>query len=318
MGLSSNRLPQLDGGLFLTDGGIETTLIFHEGLDLPYFAAFHLMKTQEGRAALARYFERYVTIARTDGMGFIFESPTWRASSDWGEKLGYSPSDMAAVNRDSIALMRELQAKHRAPQLPMVASGCVGPRGDGYDPGQVMSAGEAESYHAHQIGAFAEANADMVTAITMTNANEAIGVTRAAMKAGMPVAIAFTTETDGRLPTGQTLSDAIAEVDDATSAGPAYYMINCAHPEHFESALPAGESWTKRIRGLRCNASRCSHQELNDAPDLDPGDPVELGLQYRDLLQRHPQINVLGGCCGTDHRHIECISRACRTAVAAE
>src|SRR5690606_28706777 len=191
MNLSPNALPQLDGGLFLTDGGIETTLIFHEGLDLPYFAAFHLMKTQEGRAALARYFERYVTIARTDGMGFIFESPTWRASSDWGEKLGYSPSDMAAVNRDSIALMRKLQAKHRAPQLPMVVSGCVGPRGDGYDPGQVMSAKEAESYHAHQISAFAEAKADMVTAITMTNANEAIGITRAAMKAGMPVAISF-------------------------------------------------------------------------------------------------------------------------------
>lgn len=318
MNLSPNALPQLDGGLFLTDGGIETTLIFHEGLELPYFAAFHLMKTQDGRAALVRYFERYVDIAHADGLGFILESPTWRASSDWGDKLGYSQSDMAAVNRDSIALMRELRAKHRAARMPMVVSGCVGPRGDGYDPGQVMSAAEAESYHAHQIGAFAEAQADMVTAITMTNANEAIGITRAAVKAGMPVAIAFTTETDGRLPTGQTLATAIAEVDDATASGPAYYMVNCAHPTHFGEALPTGESWTKRVRGLRCNASKRSHQELNDAPDLDPGDPVELGIQYRDLLQRHPQINVLGGCCGTDHRHIACISRACRTAIAAE
>lgn len=317
MGMSGTRLPQLDGGLFLSDGGIETTLIFHEGLDLPYFAAFHLMKTPDGRASLARYFERYVAIARADGMGFIFESPTWRASSDWGDKLGYSRDQMAAVNRDSITLMRELRAKHHVADLPMVVSGCVGPRGDGYEPGQVMSAGEAEDYHTHQIGAFAEAQADMITAITMTNANEAIGITQAAMKAGMPVAISFTTETDGRLPTGQTLSDAIAEVDAATAAGPVYYMINCAHPSHFAEALPAGENWTKRVRGLRCNASRCSHQELNDAPELDPGDPVELGLQYRDLLQRHPQINVLGGCCGTDHRHLECISRACRTAAAA-
>ena len=313
----SNRLPQLGGGLFLTDGGIETTLIFHEGIDLPYFAAFHLMKSPEGRAALVRYFEQYVAIARADGTGYIFESPTWRASSDWGTLLGYSRDDIAAVNRDAIALMRELQEKHGAPGFPMVVSGCVGRRGDGYDPGQVMSPGEAEDYHAHQIGAFAEAKADMVTAITMTNSNEAIGITRAAMKAGMPVAISFTTETDGRLPTGQSLADAIAEVDEATGAGPVYYMINCAHPNHFSSALPAGESWTTRVRGLRCNASKRSHQELNDSPDLDAGDPVELGDQYRELLQLHPQINVLGGCCGTDHRHIACISKACRSAMAA-
>jgi len=313
----SNRLPQLGGGLFLTDGGIETTLIFHEGIDLPYFAAFHLMKSPEGRAALVRYFEQYVAIARADGTGYIFESPTWRASSDWGTLLGYSRDDIAAVNRDAIALMRELQEKHGAPGFPMVVSGCVGRRGDGYDPGQVMSPGEAEDYHAHQIGAFAEAKADMVTAITMTNSNEAVGITRAAMKAGMPVAISFTTETDGRLPTGQSLADAIAEVDEATGAGPVYYMINCAHPNHFSSALPAGESWTTRVRGLRCNASKRSHQELNDSPDLDAGDPVELGDQYRELLQLHPQINVLGGCCGTDHRHIACISKACRSAMAA-
>ena len=313
----SNRLPQLGGGLFLTDGGIERTLIFHEGIDLPYFAAFHLMKSPEGRAALVRYFEQYVAIARADGTGYIFESPTWRASSDWGTLLGYSRDDIAAVNRDAIALMRELQEKHGAPGFPMVVSGCVGRRGDGYDPGQVMSPGEAEDYHAHQIGAFAEAKADMVTAITMTNSNEAVGITRAAMKAGMPVAISFTTETDGRLPTGQSLADAIAEVDEATRAGPAYYMINCAHPNHFSSALPAGESWTTRVRGLRCNASKRSHQELNDSPDLDAGDPVELGDQYRELLQLHPQINVLGGCCGTDHRHIACISKACRSAMAA-
>jgi S-methylmethionine-dependent homocysteine/selenocysteine methylase len=177
-----------------------------------------------------------------------------------------------------------------------------------------MSAREAEAYHAHQIGAFAEAHADMAAAITMTNANEAIGIARAAAQAGLPVAISFTLETDGKLPTGQALSEAIVEVDEATAHHPVYYMINCAHPTHFAEVLPAGEAWTKRIRGLRANASRRSHQELNDAPDLDDGDPIELGGQYRDLLRRHPHINVLGGCCGTDHRHIESISLACRTA----
>ncbi|MBX6369733.1 MAG: homocysteine S-methyltransferase family protein [Rhodospirillales bacterium] len=308
----TKKLPQLSGGMFLTDGGIETTLIFHEGLELPHFAAFHLLRDKAGRDALVRYYERYIEIAKRDGVGFILESPTWRASSDWGEKLGYTRDDIAAVNRDAIALMFELRDRYRF-GAPMVVSGCVGPRGDGYDPGQAMTAGEAEAYHAHQIGAFAEADADMVTAITMTNANEAVGVARAATKAGMPVAISFTVETDGRLPTGQTLADAIAEVDGATAKAPAYYMINCAHPTHFEATMSAAEDWTRRVRGIRANASRRSHQELNDAPDLDDGDPIELGGQYRDLLRRHPQINVLGGCCGTDHRHIDCISLACRT-----
>jgi S-methylmethionine-dependent homocysteine/selenocysteine methylase len=163
-----------------------------------------------------------------------------------------------------------------------------------------------------QIGALAGAGADMVAAITMTNTNEAVGLTRAAVAAGMPVAISFTLETDGRLPTGQSLAEAIAEVDEATGGAPAYYMINCAHPTHFDAALAGGGAWLGRIRGA--NASRRSHVELNEAPDLDAGDPVELGGEYRALVRRLPHINVLGGCCGTDHRHIEQICAACKAA----
>ena len=314
MSKMSPLLPQFGDHLFLTDGGIETTLIFHEGVDLPYFAAFHLLRQPAGREMLLRYYERYIAIAKADGLGFILESPTWRASCDWGEKLGYTRDDIAEVNRRSIALMQELKARHASPALPMVISGCVGPRGDGYDPGQVMSAEGAETYHDHQIRAFAEAGADMVTAITMTNAPEAIGVTRSAAKAGLPVAISFTLETDGQLPTGQSLAEAIDEVDSANQKRPAYYMINCAHPTHFENILKQGEKWTRRIRGIRANASRLSHQELNEASDLDPGNPIELAGQYRDLRRIHPQLTVLGGCCGTDHRHLESISLACRIA----
>lgn len=308
------RLPQLDGGLFLTDGGIETTLIFHDGFELPYFAAFDLLRGDFGRTALRRYYERYITIARREGVGFILESPTWRASADWGDKLGYSAAALARANRESIALMHELRATYATGRTPMVVSGCVGPRGDGYDPGQVMSAKEAELYHAAQVRAFAESGADMVTAITMTNSAEAIGIVRAAQQADLPSAISFTVETDGRLPTGQGLAAAIAEVDAATDQGPAYYMINCAHPTHFAGMLIQGFAWMGRVRGLRANASRRSHQELNDSPDLDDGDPVELGRQYRELCRRHPQLTVLGGCCGTDHRHLEQIGASCRMA----
>jgi S-methylmethionine-dependent homocysteine/selenocysteine methylase len=308
-----HQLPQDTGRLFLTDGGMETNLIFQDGLALPHFAAFHLMRDAHGRQALIRYYERYIAIAKADGLGFILESPTWRASPDWAGKLGYDESDTIAANQASIRLLHDLRARHEAAETPMVVSGCIGPRGDGYDPGQRMSVDEAAAYHRLQIEAFAEAAADMVTARTMTNANEAAGIAQAARQAAMPVAISFTVEVDGWLPTGQTLADAIEEVDAVTDGAPAYYMIDCAHPMHFGDTLDG--PWVRRIRGLRANASQRSHQELNESPDLDAGNPLELGRQYRELVRRHPQINVLGGCCGTDQRHIECIALACRDVV---
>jgi homocysteine S-methyltransferase len=305
------HLPQLDGGLFLTDGGMETTLIFHEKIDLPCFAAFDLLKDQRGVDILLGYYARHAAIARESGAGFILDSATWRANPDWAEKLGYSPRELDVANARAINMLFDLRAAHETATSPMVISGCVGPRGDGYDPGRMMSADEAEAYHAPQVRTFAASEADMVTAMTMTYAEEAIGICRAAHRAGMPVALAFTVETDGRLPTGQTLESAIQMVDEATGRGPAYYMINCAHPTHFADVLASDAGWTDRLRGIRANASRCSHAELDQAPELDDGDPVEFGRQYRDLRRRFGQLTVLGGCCGTDHRHIEQISRWC-------
>ena len=308
-----HQLPQSNGSLFLTDGGIETTLIFHDGIDLPYFAAFDLFKTREGTESLRRYFSRYAEIARQNGTGFIFESATWRASPDWAEKLGYSPADLAEANHRSIDLLVGLRDAFESHSSPMVISGCVGPRGDGYDPGDVMTPDEAHAYHAVQIDTFATTMADQVTAITMTNVDEAIGLTRAAQKAGMPVVISFTVETDGNLPTGQSLRDAIGQVDAETGQGPAYFMINCAHPTHFDSVLESA-SWMERVRGLRTNASKCSHAELDEAEELDDGNPAELGAECASIRARFPSINVLGGCCGTDHRHIEQICGAVRQA----
>jgi S-methylmethionine-dependent homocysteine/selenocysteine methylase len=308
-----NSLPQLSGGVFLTDGGIETTLIFHEGLDLPCFAAFHLLKDAAGEAALGKYFRTYAELANRYGVGCVLESATWRASPDWGAKLGYSREALAEANRKAIALLQEIRREHERDGAPMVISGCIGPRGDGYNPKTFMTETEAERYHALQAATFRDADADMVTATTMTYAEEAIGIVRAARGAGMPVAVSFTVETDGRLPSGHTLREAVERVDAATDRVPAYYMINCAHPTHFAGMLTAGESWTSRIRGLRANASAKSHAELDEAKELDSGDPVEFGRQYRELWSRLPNVNVLGGCCGTDHRHIE---EACRLRVA--
>lgn len=306
-----DRLPQLGGGLFLTDGGIETTLIFHEGLELPDFAAFHLLKTVEGEDALRHYFQSYAGLARRFGTGLILESATWRASADWGARLGYSSAELAEANCKAIHLIEEVQRLYETERTPVVVSGCLGPRGDGYVPSMIMSVEEAADYHREQIGVFADSAADMVCAITMNYAEEAIGIARAAQRAQMPVAISFTVETEGNLPTGQSMKAAIEQVDEATSGYPSYYMINCAHPTHFEHVLVGGGSWRDRIRGVRANASRMSHAELNDSIDLDVGDPVEFGRQYAGLRARLPQLNVMGGCCGTDHRHVEQIAEAC-------
>jgi S-methylmethionine-dependent homocysteine/selenocysteine methylase len=306
-----NALPQLGGALFLTDGGIETTLIFNEGLELPDFAAFDLLRRPGGRQALRKYFRTYAELAQRFAAGLVLESATWRANPDWGARQGYGRQELAEANRAAIELLEDIRAE--LPRgMAAVISGCLGPRGDGYNPGQVMSAAEARDYHQEQIETFSDTAADMVTAITMNYVEEGTGIALAARRAEMPVAISFTVETDGRLPTGQPLDAAIGEVDAATGGYPAYYMLNCAHPVHFESALAAGGPWTRRIRGLRANASRRSHAELNESPDLDSGNPVELGLQYAMLKKRAlPVMNVLGGCCGTDQRHVEQIARAC-------
>ena len=297
--------------MFLTDGGIETTLIFHDRLDLPYFAAFHLLRTPEGTDALRRYFRSYAALAVRYGTGLVLESATWRASADWASRLGYSSDELSDANRTAVSLLEDIRRESETDLTPVVISGCVGPRGDGYVPDQAMSDGDAEQYHRAQIDTFAGSSADMVCAITMNYAAEAAGIARAARQAAMPVAISFTVETDGRLPTGQTLADAIAVVDASTDSYPSYYMINCAHPTHFARVLDAGESWTKRIHGLRANASRMSHAELNEAPTLDEGVPEELGREYAVLIGRLGWVNVLGGCCGTDHRHVDEIARAC-------
>lgn len=304
------NLPQLSGALFLTDGGMETTLIFLDGLDLPCFASFDLLKDEAGREHVRGYYARYAAMAHGAGLGFVLESPTWRANRDWGAKLGYDPAGLDRANRTAIELMADVRAKFETPSSPMVISGNLGPRGDGYNPTSLMSAAEAEEYHLAQIATFAGTEADLVSAVTLNYVDEAIGVVRAAQRAGMPVVISFTTETDGRLPTGDSLRQAIEATDAATGSGPAYYMINCAHPTHFQDALEQGEAWTARIRGLRANASKRSHAELDSAPDLDAGNPVELAREYQDIVARFGHFNVLGGCCGTDHRHVAEICRS--------
>jgi S-methylmethionine-dependent homocysteine/selenocysteine methylase len=309
--MTTISLPQLAGDrVFLTDGGLETTLIFHRGLDLPLFAAFPLLDDADGRATLRDYFGPYLATAREQGAGFLLDTVTWRANPDWGAQLGYDAAAMDRVNREAVAFARELREEAGSAPEPILVSGVIGPRGDGYQADAQMSAAEAESYHAAQARSFAAAGADLVAAITMTYADEAIGIARAATSAGIPVAISFTVETDGRLPSGQALGEAIEQVDAETLAAPAYYMVNCAHPSHFTGVLADGGTWRDRIAGVRANASPKSHAELDEASELDAGDPAELAADYAALRSQLRNVTVLGGCCGTDERHVAAVGAA--------
>jgi S-methylmethionine-dependent homocysteine/selenocysteine methylase len=305
-------LPQLSSPtVLLSDSGMETDLIFHEGFDLPLFASFTMLDDAAGTDALRNYYRRHIQVARDAHVGFVLEAATWRASIVWARQLGLDETAVADVNRRAIDLMVKLRDEAGEMDGPMVISGLIGPRDDAYNPEELMSAEGAEGYHAAQIETLAGTQADLVTALTLTHAAEAVGIARGARRARMPVVISFTVETDGTLPDGSSLRDAIGAVEDNTESYPAYYGINCAHPSHFLGVLEAGEEWTSRIKMIRANASRCSHAELDEAETLDEGDPEELGRDYAEIRHRFPQINVLGGCCGTDVRHVRSIARAC-------
>ena len=303
---SKTILPHESGSLFVTDGGLETTLVFLEGFELPCFAAFDLLKNDRGYDALKNYYTRYLKIAKDLQTGFILESPTWRANPDWIEKIGYAPAAIAAVNKKAIQLILELKNEFAKDIDNIIISGCIGPRGDGYKVEDKMTVEEAQNYHAAQIGIFSHEPIDMITAVTMNYAEEAAGIVRAANEVNFPAVISFTVETNGKLPTGMSLKEAIEQVDESVKTPPIYFMINCAHPTHFIKELEDGqnEAWTKRIKGIRANASCKSHAALDEATTLDRGNPQELGEEHKRLQQTFNHLNVFGGCCGTDEEHV--------------
>jgi homocysteine S-methyltransferase len=307
-GMAASSLPQLTGDtVYLSDGGLETTLVFREGVDLPDFAAFPLLDSLDGQSRMAQYFTPYFDLAERMGTGFVLDTPTWRANPDWGTRLGYDETALAEVNRRAVGYIAELAGTRRS--LPTVLNGVVGPRGDGYVVSDLMTADEATEYHALQARAFAAGGAQMLSALTMTHAAEAIGVVRAATAVEIPVVVSFTVETDGRLPSGQGLAEAVAEVDEATDGAAAYFMVNCAHPTHFLSVLEGDGAWLERVKGVRANSSTKSHAELDEATELDRGDIPGLARDYGELRRVLPDLRVAGGCCGTDETHIAAIAK---------
>jgi homocysteine S-methyltransferase len=305
-----NRLKTLMDRTIVTDAGLETWLIFQQGIDLPHFAAFDLLKDEAGIAVLRHWYLRFAAIAAQGGHALLLESPTWRANADWGWRLGYDRDALADANRTAIGLLLEIRNEVERPGLPVIVCGNIGPRGDGYVAAGRMSAAEAEAYHREQIATFAATDADLVSAFTINYVDEGIGIARAARAEGVPVVLSFTLETDGALPSGETLQQAIERTDDATRGYPLHYMINCAHPTHFDTVLRDDGGWRSRIAGLRANASCKSHAELEASTELDAGDPADLADRYLGLRDTLPALRVIGGCCGTDDRHVAAMVRA--------
>jgi homocysteine S-methyltransferase len=304
---STGTVPQLGGSIFLTDGGCETDLIFNHGVELPEFASFVLHDDPESEQLVRNYFSDYLGIGAEFGLGLVLETLTWRASREWGTMLGYDPVRLADVNRRAADFLFALRD---ASDCQVVVSGCIGPRGDAYFDLGSMDAEEAERYHHEQIAVLADHGVDLISGFTITNVAEAIGIARASAACNKPSMISFTVETDGLLPDQTTVGDAIRAVDAACDVAPAYYMINCAHPDHMAKTFKVADAALDRIGGLRANASRKSHAELDESTELDDGDPTEFGPSMVVANHYHPNINVLGGCCGTDHRHIRAIAEA--------
>jgi len=298
-------LPQLTESTFLTDGGLETTLIFNQGIDLPHFAAFDLLKNEEGKRILNEYYLDYIDISKQTCKGFILEAPTWRANPDWAMKLGYSLESLDQINRTAIQELEKIRNNHENKDFRISISGCIGPRGDGYSPENQMNIKMAEEYHSFQIKILADTNADLVTAMTLNYNDEAIGIVNAAKKNNIPVVISYTVETDGKLPSGESLGEAITSLDKITNGYVSYFMINCAHPHHFSGVLQPNSNWTRRIKGIRANASIKSHAELDESETLDEGNKEELAKGYQNLKSLLPNLTIIGGCCGTDHTHME-------------
>ena len=297
-------LPQLTMSTFMTDGGLETDLIFNHGIELPEFAAFDLLKDEDGRQTLRKYFQDYLDISKKQCSGFVLEAPTYRANPDWALKIGYSLESLDEAVRTAVQELEQLREEYETKDFKIAISVCIGPRGDGYSPDNKMSIEKAEEYHSYQIKRVADTHADLVSALTMNYNEEAIGIVKAAKKYGIPVVISYTVETDGKLPSGQSLEAAIKSLDSLTDNYVSYYMINCAHPDHFSDVLNPDSTWAKRIKGLRANASTKSHAELDESEILDAGDKDDLALKYQELKSLLPNLSIIGGCCGTDHTHL--------------
>lgn len=294
----SLNFPMKPEEIWMSWTGMETDLIFNKGYELPEFAAFPMIDNPDGRERLEGYYEELIKIGRDTNVGIILNTPTWMANPDRAIGVGYGADDLPRVTHDAVALARGVAQKHD--DVATLVSVQIGPQGDGYKPG-IAAIDASAAYHAPQIMAAKTSDADLVSAYTLGSTGEAIGISIAANRIGVPALISYTVETDGKLADGTSLAEAVLALSE--QAKPAAIMVNCAHPDHISNGLDGG-AWEAKLSGIIANASRQSHAELDECEVLDDGDPEELSLQLAELKKAHSGLTVFGGCCGTDLRHL--------------
>jgi homocysteine S-methyltransferase len=306
--MSFSLPPQSDDLIYLTEGGFETELMYLHGFELPCFAAFHLLDSTKGYQAVRDLYARVCDVAAAESTGLLLGWLNYRASPDWGAKLGLSPEALRAATLRSIAMLADLR-KSYAGQVPHFAiSDAIGPRGDAYGTGGAITEAEAEDYHSVQLETLKHSDVDVIWAATQNNVPEVIGMARAARALGLEIAVAWSLNAESRLSSGPTLAEAITRTDAAVPGVVAWHSLTCSHPLEFTPALTPGP-WTDRLRCIRPNAAAMDKIALCKLGHLEDGDPVELGRQMGDVARRYPAMDIWGGCCGTDHRHLSEIVR---------
>ncbi|PMG07031.1 homocysteine methyltransferase [Vibrio breoganii] len=289
--------------------GIDTELLFTHNQPLPGYASYPLLAKSSTRAIIEKMYIDLIALAKRYQTAVILDAMTWIASSQRGAMIGLNEHQLRDFNLDAIDLMA--QVRDRCGDLPTLLSAQIGPREDGYQANNQMSANESLGYHSTQIDTYKLTKADFITASTLSYPEEAAGIVLAAKSANIPVVVSFTVELDGNLPNGESLEDAIAKVDGLTKRYASYFMINCAHPSHFSHSFTQ-QPWEQRIKGIVVNASKCSHAELDRCETLDSGDPFTLGKEVAEICRQNTQISVVGGCCGTNLDHLEQIMKNLR------
>lgn len=292
----------------MSEGGTETEIMYKYGFDFPEFAVFELLKNPKATTKLKRMYEEYFSVVSEQKMLALVGGLDYRASPDWGAKLGYSASGLADINHQCIEFLRDAAAPFLNEIDEILIQGLVGPRGDAYEKGKNISVDEAQDYHSVQLSTLKKANVDLVTAITFNSVPESIGIARAAKTINIPLCISLSLDSSSKLNSGPSLSEAIETIDKETENSVDFYMVNCVHPTEYEPAI-LYESWMERIRGVRPNASAMDKISLCKLGHLEDGDPIELGRQVGDLMKRFPHMDIIGGCCGTWNTHLREIAR---------
>jgi len=307
--MQSDFPPRLENKFYLTEGGSETEILYKWSFELPEFAMFTLLDDPEADNVIRGMFRRYFDVAAEHGTAMLLNGHDYRASPDWGAKLGYSSEDLRNVQHRVIRFLDDLRAEYADRVSDVYIAACIGPRGDAYGTGGDISADESEDYHSVQLHNLDGTAADMAVAATFNNVPEAIGVIRAANSIGIPIGVSLTLTPEGRLRSGPSLREAIETIDEASGGGAVWFGTNCAHPVEFEPALADAGPWLERLRYIRPNAAKMDKIALCSLGHLEDGDPVELGQQMGEVARRFPRVDILGGCCGTDERHLSQIAQ---------